>query len=69
VIHGSIRFTLGKENTMRDVKYVLKHLPPVVKKLRRISPLELKMNQKSAVSNPKAFIGNQTPHFLRNKKI
>jgi cysteine desulfurase len=64
-VHGSIRFTLGKENTMADVKYVLKHLPEVVKKLRDISPLELKLDQMELMSNPKAFIGNQTPHFLR----
>ena len=42
-IHGSLRFTLGHGNTMADIKYVLKHLPIVVKKLRKISPLELKI--------------------------
>jgi cysteine desulfurase len=68
-IHGSLRFTLGKENTLEDIKYVLKHLPNVVKKLRAISPLQLKMNQKETMSNPKAFIGNQTPHFLRKNKL
>jgi hypothetical protein len=26
------------------------------------------MDQKKAMSDPRAFIGNQTPHFLRNKK-
>ena len=45
-IHGSLRFTLGKGNTMTDVKYVLKHLPIVVKKLRSISSLDLSLNQK-----------------------
>ncbi len=40
-IHGSLRFTLGKENTEAQVKYVLKHLPEVVKKLREISPLNI----------------------------
>lgn len=45
-IHGSLRFTLGKQNTMQDVKYVLKHLPSVVKKLRSISSLDLSLNQK-----------------------
>jgi len=44
-VHGSLRFTLGKGNTMADVKYVLKHLPIIVKKLRAISPLNLKLNQ------------------------
>lgn len=67
-VHGSIRFTLGRGNTMSDVKYVLKHLPPVVKKLRDISPLELKLNQTKIISDPRAFIGKQTPHFLRKNE-
>mgnify|MGYP001604795396 FL=1 len=45
-IHGSLRFTLGKGNSIADVKYVLKHLPVVVKKLRSISSLDLSLNQK-----------------------
>jgi cysteine desulfurase len=45
-IHGSIRFTLGLENTMRDVEYVLKHLPAVVKRLRQISSLDFSSNRK-----------------------
>jgi cysteine desulfurase len=67
-IHGSIRFTLGKENKTEDIEYILKHLPKVVKKLRAISPLNLELNQKEKISEPKAFIGNQIPHFLKNKK-
>ena len=66
-IHGSIRFTLGLGNTARDVEYVLKHLPAVVKRLRDISPLELNLGQTKKISDPRAFIGKQTPHFLRNK--
>jgi cysteine desulfurase len=66
-IHGSLRFTLGSENTMADVKYVLKHLPAVVKKLRHISPLELKLGQTDKISSPRAFIGGQTPHFIKKK--
>ena len=38
-VHGSIRFTLGYNTTETDIKYVLKKLPVVVKKLRQISPL------------------------------
>ncbi len=66
-VHGSIRFTLGTENNMADVKYVLKHLPRIVERLRRISPLNLSIDQNKAMSDPRAFIGNQTPHFLRKK--
>lgn len=67
-VHGSVRFTLGKGTTMAAVKYVLAHLPRVVVTLRKISPLNLKLGQKKAMSQPKAFIGGQTPHFLRKKK-
>jgi len=37
--HGSLRLTLGRENTKEDIEYVLLVLPETVKKLRAISPL------------------------------
>jgi len=37
--HGSIRFSLGMFNTEEDVDAVLKALPPIVRKLRDMSPL------------------------------
>jgi len=37
--HGSLRLTLGRENTKEDIEYVLQVLPETVKKLRAISPL------------------------------
>jgi cysteine desulfurase len=36
---GCVRFSLGIYNTDEDVDYLLKHLPPIIKKLRDISPL------------------------------
>ena len=36
---GSLRLTLGRENTEEDVDYVLEVLPPIVERLRAISPL------------------------------
>jgi len=39
LIHGSLRFSLGRENTMEDIDYVVKHLPQVVQIARDISPL------------------------------
>lgn len=39
VAHGSLRLTLGKENTAEDVEYVLDLLPEIVEKLRKMSPL------------------------------
>ncbi len=38
VAHGSLRLTLGKENTKGEVDYLLKVLPGIVKRLRTISP-------------------------------
>jgi len=35
--HGSIRFSLGRENTAGDIDYVLQKLPPVIARLRRMS--------------------------------
>ncbi|VVB85543.1 Cysteine desulfurase IscS 2 [uncultured archaeon] len=37
--HGSLRLTLGHENTQEDVNYVVSVLPEIVNKLRMISPL------------------------------
>lgn len=37
--HGSLVFTLGKQNTMEDAEYVLSVLPAIVKRLRLMSPL------------------------------
>jgi len=37
--HGSLRFTLGRENTEADVEQVLEVLPGIVAKLRAMSPL------------------------------
>lgn len=37
--HGSLRLTLGRFNTMKEVDYVLKVVPEIVSKLRKISPL------------------------------
>jgi len=37
--HGSLLFTLGKQNTEEDVDYVVNALPDIVKRLRAISPL------------------------------
>ncbi len=39
VAHGSLRLTLGRENTEEDVDYVLEILPGIVQKLRAMSPL------------------------------
>lgn len=37
-MHSSIRISLGKENTDEDVDYTLRNFPPVIARLRAISP-------------------------------
>jgi cysteine desulfurase len=37
--HGSMVFTLGKDNNREQVEYVIEQIPGVVKKLRAMSPL------------------------------
>jgi cysteine desulfurase len=37
--HGSLRFTLGKWTTDEDIDYVLEVFPPIVARLRAMSPL------------------------------
>jgi len=39
--HGSLRITLGRKTTKSDLNYVLKALPPIVEKLRKISAVKL----------------------------
>jgi cysteine desulfurase len=38
--HGSIRFSLGRTTTKKDVAYVLKVLPKIISELRGMSPIE-----------------------------
>lgn len=38
VSHGSLRFSLGKDTTELDIKYVIEVLPNVIEKLRKMAP-------------------------------
>lgn len=40
VAHGSIRFSLGKHTTKKDLKYVMKKLPGIIEYLRKASPID-----------------------------
>ncbi len=42
VAHSSIRFSFGLDNTMADVDYVMKVLPPIIKRLQGMSTIERK---------------------------
>ncbi|MGE5473640.1 MAG: cysteine desulfurase NifS [Ignavibacteriales bacterium] len=39
IAHGSLRLTLGECNTEEDINYVLQTIPPIVERLREMSPL------------------------------
>lgn len=39
VAHGSLRLSFSDENTMEDADYILKVLPPIIERLRSMSPL------------------------------
>ena len=39
IAHGSLRFSLGMNNTSEDVDYVAEVLPAIVERLRKMSPL------------------------------
>jgi cysteine desulfurase len=45
---GSLLFTLGRDNTDQDVDDVVRILPPIVQKLRDMSPLYRKSSKKAA---------------------
>jgi cysteine desulfurase len=36
---GSLVFTMGQDNTVEDVDYVMEVLPPIIQRLRQMSPL------------------------------
>jgi cysteine desulfurase len=42
IAQGSLLFTLGLENTEEDIDYALEVLPPIVDRLRQMSPLYAK---------------------------
>ena len=39
IAHGSLRLSLGEENTMAEVEYMLEAIPEVVSYLRNMSPV------------------------------
>jgi len=36
--HGSIRFSLSRYNTEQEVDFVVQQLPPIISRLRQLSP-------------------------------
>jgi len=46
IAHGSLRFTLGKRTTRRDIDKVVKVLPRIVERLRELSPVTIELEEK-----------------------
>jgi cysteine desulfurase len=51
IAQGSILFTLGLDNTAEDINYVLETMPPIVDRLRQMSPLYAKFTKASKGGN------------------
>ena len=55
VAHGSLRLSLSENNTEEDVDYILEVLPPIIDRLRDMSPLwERLMKEEKAAKQPEA---------------
>ena len=52
-IHGSIRFSLSKYTTEKDIDYVNDVLPGIIEKIRSISPYQ---NELAELKKQKHFI-------------
>jgi cysteine desulfurase len=45
---GSLRFSIGKDNTKEEIDAVLETLPAIVEKLRKLSPKLKSLNRAGA---------------------
>ena len=48
IAHGSLRITINENNTEEDIDYILKKLPPIIERLRSMSPLWEDIKKKEA---------------------
>jgi len=61
VAHGSLRMTVGTDNTMDDIEYVIETLPEIVRRLRAMSPLYAD-KIKGRAAAPLTPAGEEHPH-------
>jgi len=47
-VHGAIRFSLGRDNTMEDVQRLNQVLPKIIKRVRDMSTIETKRASNNA---------------------
>ena len=64
--NGNLRFTLGRNTTKKDLDYVLKVLPKIVKELRRISPVSVDVDAKN-ISSQESFIGQNISNLKKHE--
>ena len=50
--HGSVRFSLSRYSTMAEIEFILEHLPPIIRRLREISPFG--RGQAADITGPEA---------------
>ncbi len=43
--HGSIRFSLSRYNTMEEIDYIIENMPPIIERLRKMSPFWQQANK------------------------
>jgi cysteine desulfurase len=55
VAHGSLRISFGRTNTLQEVEHFLEVFPPIVEKLRAMSPI-------SAAQSGDDWPGTEVPH-------
>ncbi|MBI5598475.1 MAG: cysteine desulfurase NifS [Deltaproteobacteria bacterium] len=49
ISHGSVRFSLGRANTEEEVDYLIEKMPPIVERMRGMSPLWNEAEKKGAL--------------------
>lgn len=51
IAHGSLRLSFSDETTKEDVEYIAKTIPPIIDRLRAMSPLweHIKENEKKGI--------------------
>ncbi len=49
IAHGSMRLSFSDDNTMEDADYILETVPPIIEKLRAMSPLWEKIKKEEAL--------------------
>ena len=49
IAHGSLRLSLGKYNTEEEIDYVIEKLPPIIERLRNMSPVWQDMKEQGLV--------------------